>query len=197
MQFNRRKSLKDPISLRKQANDFWMEGDIYEQLCKCLDQIFKGRKNYFVNGFTPKTVDFTTNIAFYRMNVTDKDGDSHTFFGRVVDADEFDVSQRGGNFRRQAVEEVSAVEAPPPVVEIGEITEPAKPTEPEERPTEPVIEESTMADELAAVKEAMQREIEVETINAEFGEEEPLTKEKVSAKMPKKRTARRKNKKDE
>ncbi len=197
MQFNRGKSVKDPIYLRKQANDFWMEGDIYEQFCKCLDQIFKGRKNYFINGFAPKTVDFSTNIAYYRIFVTDKDGDSHTFFGRVVDADEFDVSQRGGNFRDKAVEEISAMEAPPPAVEVGEDTEPAEPEPAEPEPAEPVTEESTMSDEFEAIKEAMRQEIEIETINAEFGEDETLTKEKDSVKMPKKRTTHRKTKKNE
>lgn len=194
MQFNRGKSVRDPIYLRKPAKDFWMEGDIYENFCKCLDQIF-GHKGYFVDSFTPKTVDFATNIAFNRITVTDKDGDTHTFFGRVVDLDEFDVSQRGGNFRPKAVEKVSPVEAPPPAEEERVVGVPDEPEQPagDDRPDD----NEPISVEFEAVKEAMKRETEIETLNAEL-EKEGLTTEEVSVNLPKKkRTTRRKTKKDE
>lgn len=195
MKFNRGKSVRDPIYLRKQANDFWMEGDIYEQFCKCLDQIFKGHKNYFVNGFSPKAIDFSTNIAYYKINVTDQDGDTHTFFGRVVDSDEFDVSQRGGNFRCKDVEEVPSMEAPPPEAEVkdeevGEQSESdAQSSGEQSEQSDPDAEKSITLDEFNAIKEEMTREMEIETVNAEFGDQ--LTNEKDSDKLLKKRTARK------
>ena len=85
MKFQRGKSLKDPIYLKKDKNDFWMMGDIYEAACRCFDVIFNGRRNYFIESFSPKMTDFFTNVEYWACSITDKDGDNHSFILRVVE----------------------------------------------------------------------------------------------------------------
>ena len=98
----RGKTIRDPIYLRKQKGDFWLDGEVYENACKCLDQIFGGRRNYMVINFTSKSKDLFSGLEYNTIGVQDRDGDTHLFILRVVDAEEFDRTQYGGTFRGEA-----------------------------------------------------------------------------------------------
>lgn len=99
MRFTRGKTIRDPIYLRKQKGDFWLDGEVYENACRCLDQIFGDRRNYMVINFTAKTKDFLSGLDYNTIGVQDRDGDTHLFILRVVDAEVFDRVQYGGTFR--------------------------------------------------------------------------------------------------
>lgn len=169
MRFSRGKSILDPIYLKHSNGDFWMMGDIYEAACNCLDTIFRGRKNYFINSFSPKCIDFIRNLEYYKCAVTDKDGDVHTFIIRVVEK----VPGRDTEPKPQP--------PPPKPVEETKAEEPPKKSEPviEEPPPLPPspapVEEPILEEEIVEMKEEAKREVEIENLNIELEKENLLT----------------------
>lgn len=165
MKFERGKSTRDPIYLRKPTGEYWMEGDVYENLCSCLTQIF-GQRNFFIDSFTPKFG--LSDEKFYTVAVTDKDGDTHGFVARVVNAEEFDRTQRGGRFREE-VHEISP-DNEKPVGESVQVDE-SNLFDTIENPDEDLeIDE----EQLKLIKEQLKQEREIEGLNAEMEREEKI-----------------------
>lgn len=172
MRFTRGKSLADPIYLRhSNKSEFWMMGDIYEAACNCFDVIFRGRKNYFVDSFSPKMVDFMSEKEYYKCCVTDKDGDSHTFVVRVVET-------LPGETRRPPQTTPAPVPQPPPLPPPPPepVSEP-KQEEPKQESTPEPETEPIELEELNELKQEAKQEVEVEKLNMELEKENLLTKE--------------------
>ena len=184
MKFLRGKTLRDPIYLKKSNDDYWMEGDVYNAACSCLDVVFRGRKNYFVESFSTKMVDFLTGLEYYKCSLTDREGDSHLFIFRVVD-------KVPGREEPKENKTVRAPEEPPtPPVQPEEPTPPPPPPEetPEETPEvekAPAVEEPVEEDATQEILEEAKREVAVEEMNAELIRENLLTDDEESDKVKK------------
>ena len=154
MRFERGKSAQDPIYLRKPSGEYWMEGDVYECLCGCLTQIF-GPRNFFVDSFTPRFG--LDDEKFYTVAVTDRDGDTHGFVAKVVNAEEFDRTQRGGRFCQNTEKDVQAADGP--AEEDDKIDD--------RRFSDDALDSDVDKEELDAIKEQLKREREIEELNLE------------------------------
>lgn len=171
MKFERGKSARDPIYLRKPSNEYWMEGDIYENLCCCLTQIF-GQRNFFIDSFTP--IFSLEGDRMYKIAVTDRDGDTHGFIAKVVNAEEFDRTQRGGGFREEAKEvdaEDKRYSSEEEAVNAQDSHNMDSIYNTIENPEESL---GIDADELNKIRDELKREKDIETLNFEM-EREDLT----------------------
>lgn len=180
MKFLRGKTLRDPIYLKKSNDDYWMEGDVYNAACSCLDVVFRGRKNYFVESFSTKMVDFMTGLEYYKCSLTDREGDSHLFIFRVVD-------KVPGQEEPKENKTVKTPEEPPttPVQPEEPIPPPPQPEETPEVEEAPAVEEPVEEDATQEILEEAKREVAVEEMTAELIRENLLTDDKESDKVKK------------
>jgi len=191
MKFERGKSLADPIYLKKDKGDYWMEGDVYEALCKCFDQIFGGRKKYFVRAMAPKRVDFFSGLEYYTCQVGDYDGDLHTFVARVVDELPSAGVQKKIETPKTEIAETKKTEISE--TEKNETDEGEKISEETGSDASEDLEESKeMVDDeidlndVSEIGKEIKMEIDRERLNEEFPEEEELTKPKKSDRVKRK-----------
>lgn len=180
MKFLRGKTLRDPIYLKKSNDDYWMEGDVYNAACSCLDVVFRGRKNYFVESFSTKMVDFMTGLEYYKCSLTDREGDSHLFIFRVVD-------KVPGQEEPKENKTVIAPEEPQttPVQPEEPIPPPPQPEETQEAEEAPEVEEPVEEDATQEILEEAKREVAVEEMTAELIRENLLTDDEESDKVKK------------
>lgn len=195
MKFLRGKTLRDPIYLKKNNDDYWMQGDIYDAACSCLDVVFRGRKNYFIESFSTKIVDFMSNLEYYKCSLTDKDGDSHVFVFRVVD--KVPGQPEPKEPEKKAVETVK-VEQPESTPELKQEEPPPPPPPPPPEKEEPPKQEEE--DNTQEILEEAKREVEVEEMTAELIRENLLTtdseSDKVQSTKQRKKPRRKKAKKN-
>lgn len=208
MKFNRGKTFYDPIYLKKPKGEYWMEGDIYMALCQCLKQIFK--KNFTITSFKTKQQRFLSGQEYTVCTVQDGDGDTHTFVATVVDHMpwEKDTSSSDIQWVRKdsRTDEIDspwvrtdyAAAMTSPVIKIVKSdtkTYAAKPTV-EQTNTSESIDESeknseNVVEDFDKIKADIKQEIDIEKFNQEMEEENSLTNEEDSDKLPSKKHVKR------
>jgi len=192
MRFTRGKTLADPIYLKKPKDEYWMEGDVYTALSKCLRQIFK--KNFTITAFKTKCKDLLRDKEYTLCSVEDQDRDVHTFVAVVVD--ELPWEKKPTVKPRGFEEPIGAV----PITITNKPDTPtvsAEANKPEEKGIIVVDEPQTehKADEVVEdfdkIRADIKQEVEIEKMKQEMEKENLLTNEEDFGNLPPKKSTKR------
>ena len=184
MKFNRGKTFSDPIYLKKPKNEYWMEGDIYTALCKCLKQIFK--KNFTITAFKTKIERFMTDKEYTVCTVEDSDGDIHTFMAVVVDEMPWEVqidTSKPETNPWVRKESTTAEPSTPSIISKTEVYTSQTIKTPTQTITVPPPAPTNAIEDFDKIKADIKQEIDIEKFKQEMEEENLLTNDDDSDKL--------------